>query len=879
MTLWQQASDLYEQSLTMDDVERSLFIEKFTAGNEKLKILLDRMILSEADDGFMSSQPIIDVNEKLDLSDTQVFGHFRIIKKIAVGGMGRIYKACSKISDIEVFVALKLIRRELLNKDLARRFDNEKAILGKLKHHNIAVLFDAGVIDQVPYIATEWVDGEPINQYVNHNKLSVEAILQLFLQVCEAVAYAHNNLIIHRDLKPANIMIDHHNQAKLLDFGIAKLIDMQEGQMTQTQVFTPDYAAPEQMNGDLCTTATDIYALGVLLFELFTGQKRFIGDGVSVAEKVQSIIQPKTVYASQVMVQNNREQANKVKGALDTIINQSMHPDPYRRYHSVHELINDIKRYQQHLPIKALGDGLIYRSRMFFKRNTWSSLMALLLLVSLTGGLLYSDSQRKKAEIAKKQAQTESQKSQQMLNFFKTMMKTASPIAGGNTQITVQEMFERNSEKFELNAISDPKLKADIAGQVAEVYGELSAHDLKIKYNQQALAYYETNLAEHAEDYLSRHLSIAIAYRHQNKYEAALKQLKNAYERVESYQIDSSLLAQVFVNFAEFYRSFDDVEQALWYLTKAEELASQNNDHQNMGQIRYYQYLLLQYQLPPEKSEVYLKEALAFFEAAYEGIHPDLIATKNSIAIQNKVAGKYQEAVTLYDVIHQEHIELYGRKNHNQLINHADAYYYLGEFSKTNQLINEAIQIIEEDNLGQGFSMMAAKVIQSRALLELAQYEQASELLSEAMAYFETRFAADHILMLTLKTYWLDLLIKSDRLDELNYSVDSLVANMTALLNDSNDIKRRYVNTLMVKGVYHWSLGQHTQALSDLQQAMRTLEGITFKQEWNYWMIAAGILQLQKELGHTFDSEALKLAISKLMLLLPQNHWYHGFFT
>ncbi|MCB1582930.1 MAG: serine/threonine-protein kinase [Marinicella sp.] len=876
--LWQQANSLYEQSLALKKSERSTFVLHKTTGNDELRTLVQRMLQAETDEGFMQNQPGVEVNEKIRQDEQLVFGHFRIVKKIAVGGMGRIYQAHYLNSDVHVFVALKLIRRELLNDDLSRRFDNEKAILGKLKHHNIAALLDAGVIEDTPYIATEWIEGVPVDEYTKQRQLSLNEVLRLFLQVCSAVEYAHNQLIIHRDLKPANILIDNHHQVKLLDFGIAKLIDIQDGRLTQTQVFTPDYAAPEQINGEVCTAATDIYALGVLLFELLIGDNRFAHQELSVAEKIKAITEPKTRFTSEVMRQNQHPLAQKVKGALDTIINQAMHADPERRYQSVHELISDIKRFQQHLPISALGDGFFYRSKMFFKRHTWSSLMALLLLVSLTGGWFYSNQQRKQAVQAQHLAQAEAEKSQQMLNFFKTLLSTASPLVGGSTQITAQKMFEISSEKFDLKTINDQALRAEIAGQIAEIYGEISANDLKIKYNNEALKYYEARLPEHAPEYLSRHLSSAIALRNQNQYEAALQQLTDAYRKVKFLSLPASLEAQVLVNFAEFHRSLNHPEQALDFLSQAESLAHGVDDTENMGKIRYYQYLLLQNQLPPEESERYLTEATEFFSAAYEGVHPNLLAAKNSLAMKYKVEGKYREATALYDVIHQENIEIYGTENQNHLINQADSYFYLGQFATTLDLIDRAITVIENNELGQGFSLMAAKVVKSRALLELGENQAADRLLSEAIDYFAPKLPADHVLMLTLKTYRLDWLVKSNRVDELDIDVKRLVADMDQLLNDANDIKRRYVNTLMVSGVYYWRMGENDQALRLITQARQTLAPITLKQEWNYWLLEAVYLQLEKVSGKSIDGGLFDEAMAQLKVLLPANHWYHGLF-
>lgn len=870
---------IYDQSLNMAPQQRADFINDQVANAPAVKAIIDKMLQSETDTQFLQNKPSLIFSETQHNNHPQYFGSYQILEKVAVGGMGRIFKAINTNSDVPIPVALKLIRRELLSQDLIHKFNNEKDILSKLKHHHIASLLDAGVADGTPYITTEWIDGTPIDQHIQQNHVSLIGILTLFLQVCDAVSCAHNKLIIHRDIKPANILVDENGQAKLLDFGIAKLLDSPDGNLTQTQVFTPDFAAPEQINGEPCTAATDIHALGLLLFVMLTGQNRFSGQALSMAEKIKVIADPPTLFASQVMKKNKQPNSQKVQGALDTIINQATHPNPNRRYQSVHELSDDIHRYLNHLPIKALGDGLAYRLKMFIKRNAWSSALGSLLILSLLGGLWLTNGQRKQAEAAQFLAQKETEKSQHLLTFFKNMLATASPTAGGSTQITAEEMFRKSSEQFNLDDIEDPKLKAEIAGDVADFYQELSVHHLSLKYNKMALDYYSEHVSEYPDEYLTRHLSKALTHRDQNNYQQALTTLQTAYQETQNLAIKPSLDAQVLVNLAQFHRGMNDDEQALKLLSQAESVTLKYNDPENSGKIKYYQYLILQHQLSPEASEKYLDEAARNFEMAYSGAHPNLLAAKNSKAMQYKSEGKYRQAAALYHTIHKEHTELYGRKNHNHLINQADTLFYLGQFQQSIKYLNEALEVMSNHDLGKGFSAMAAQVIQSRAHLELGNHKRAEPLLRDAMAYFKTQLAADHVLMLSLKTYWLDLLLRSGQLGSLEFEVNELVDDMTAHLNDAPSIKRRYAHTLMVVATYHWHTGNIEQASQYMGQAVATLPSISQPQEWHHWLMVASDWQLKKQLGQTINDGQFKHAIEQLRLMLPDDHWYHGLFS
>lgn len=879
--LWQKAIQIYEKSLQLKETDRQSFILEQTDSNQELYRIVKQMLQADKAASFLDNKPAFYIDENVDAMDGATFGQYKILKKIAVGGMGRIYQAKKTDADVDILMALKLIRRELLNDDLAKRFDNEKQILAQLKHHHIATLIDAGVIAQTAFIATEWIEGQSIDSYVEQNNSTLDEILQLFIQTCEAVAHAHNKLIIHRDIKPSNILIDKNHQVKLLDFGIAKLVDADSGSYTQTQIYTPDYAAPEQVNGNICTATTDIYALGVLLFELLTGQKRFALDNLSVAEKIEKIIAPVSQMASRTMAKNNQPQSSKVKGALDTIINQAMHPDPNRRYASVHGLISDIKNFQNNRPISAMGDGLGYRMTMFIKRNSWSSLFAGLLLFSLIGGLLLTISQKKEAEIAQMQAQSEAEKSQHLLDFFKNMLEAATPNHGGSTQITVEEMVNKGGNSFNLDGIEDPKLKAEVAWHIANFATVISAHELNLKYNSEALSFYEKSIPQYTFEYLSIHISMAYSYRDHNEYQKGLDTLESAYNQAKPYGLIPSVEAQTLINLSEFYRGLHDNEQALTLLEQAETVIKGKNDPKenlHMAEIRFYQHLILKNQLTPIESEKLLTEAQSYFAAAYSHAHPSFLSVKNSLGLVYKSIGKYQQSIALFDELHVANTEMYGRKSHEYLINQADSYFHIGQPQKTISLINEAFRVMEEEQIATGFTTMAANVILSRAYLDTGGFSESERLLSEAIAYFEARLDPNHILMHTLKTYWLNLLIGTNQIGQLDFDVSLLLNDMKSKLNDSNTVKQRYINTVMVSGLYYWRSERKQKALNLMTEASDMLSPLSLKQEWSYWLIEAAREQLNLELNQNHNSEVLDEALKQLNILFPPEHWYHDFF-
>jgi len=300
-------------------------------------------------------------------------GPYRLLRELGQGGMASVWLAERTDMLQARQVALKLPHGAWRMAGLAERMAREREILAGLEHPNIARLYDAGVsAEGQPYLALEWVDGVPIDRFVREQALSVVACLALVLQVCEAVAHAHAHLVVHRDLKPGNILVTAAGQVRLLDFGIAKLLVNEAGgalQATQdgARALTPDYAAPEQLRGQPVGTAADVYALGVVLFELLTGQRPYhlaLGSGQSLADALSQLA---PVRASDVVADPQRQRA--LRGDLDTIVAKAMKPLPTERYATVQALSDDLQRHLQHQPVRARPDSLRYRLQRFARRN------------------------------------------------------------------------------------------------------------------------------------------------------------------------------------------------------------------------------------------------------------------------------------------------------------------------------------------------------------------------------------------------------------------------------------------------------------------------------------------------------------------------------
>jgi serine/threonine protein kinase len=418
---WQEVSPYLDQVLSLPEGARPRWLESFSGQRPDLAGLLQELLEEHgalAQEKFLERPPVENpVGASL---PGQKIGAYRLISRIGQGGMGSVWLAERSDGRFERKVAIKFLRFSLANDGGADRFKREGRILGQLAHPHIAELIDAGVTASGdPYLVIENVDGECIDDYCDHHKLEVEARIKLFLDVLEAVAHAHANLVVHRDLKPSNVLVTNDGKVKLLDFGIAKLLGDETNAATAmtdegSGALTPLFAAPEQVTAGTITTATDVYAAGLLLYILLTGQHPAGPEPQSPAELVKAIVETEAPRASEATASaENRNLAERrdttseklsrqLRGDLDTILAKALKKAPAERYSSATALADDLRRYLKHETINARPDTIAYRARKFVRRNRTSvaltTIAITLVIGSLSTGLLIANRQRRAAE-------------------------------------------------------------------------------------------------------------------------------------------------------------------------------------------------------------------------------------------------------------------------------------------------------------------------------------------------------------------------------------------------------------------------------------------------------------------------------------------------
>jgi serine/threonine protein kinase len=412
---WQQIRQILEQALDLAPDRRSDFLEKACAGNSAIRREVEALIAADerAGTAFMAGSAV-DVSSILTAPEEPVsrtgtrIGPYLIVEEIGQGGMGTVYRAVRADDQYRKQVAIKVVRGGLGDEFRVQRFRAERQILANLDHANIARLLDGGATeDGRPYVVMEYVEGRPIDEYCDQRRLTLLERLKLFRTVCSAVAYAHRRLVVHRDIKPANILVTESGEAKLLDFGIAKMLDPEEAGAEQTvtgmRLMTPEYASPEQVRGEQITTASDVYSLGVVLYRLLTGRRPYGSTGRVSGDILQAVIdtEPEKPSASitradaltaQSLSETRDEIPEKLqrrlKGDLDNIVLKALRKEPERRFASVDQFSEDIRRHLEGLPVIARPDTFFYRSSKFIRRHTAGVAAGIIALLTLVVGMV-----------------------------------------------------------------------------------------------------------------------------------------------------------------------------------------------------------------------------------------------------------------------------------------------------------------------------------------------------------------------------------------------------------------------------------------------------------------------------------------------------------
>jgi serine/threonine-protein kinase len=556
----------------------------------------------------------------------ELIGPYRVLRSLGQGGMGEVFLAERADEQFEQRVAIKLVRRGLLSKQVQSRLRVERQILASLEHPNIARLLDGGSTkDGIPYIVMEHIDGEPIDVYCDQHRLNVRQRLSVFRSVCDAVHSAHQNLIVHRDLKPSNILVTAGGVPKLLDFGIAKMLDAR--QLTQTvalteadfRMLTPDHASPEQLTGDLITTASDTYVLGVLLYELLTGCKPFTVKGRSFAELERIICEetpppPHQIFSgtaadsteqlAQIIANRSTTLAKlrrELQGDLSSIILMALRKEPERRYGSVRQFSEDIDRYLQGLPVNARMDTWLYRTAKFVKRHAVVVGLAAVLAVTLAGSTIFM-------YLNSKEVRRQSARAQDIAAVLIKLLNSPNPDEARSTEPTILEFLETAPQRIRTELAGQRDVQAELLNIIGLVFMRRGRYD-------QAQP-----LFEESWDILRRQL-----------------------------QLETPVVAEVAINLAELHMQ-DDYAKAEQFFRISMDISSQTEGAESRGVARgicglgYVQARRNDY----VGAETRLRQCLAMYQALPNVDASEIAIALDALAGTLAASGNLIEAESIY---------------------------------------------------------------------------------------------------------------------------------------------------------------------------------------------------------------------------------------
>ncbi len=480
---WKEVSPYLDELLSLPEDDRASWMKTFRAQRPDLADLLEELVEEHralAEKQFLERSPVPKSDESSLVG--QKIGAYTLISPIGRGGMGSVWLAERNDGRFERRVAVKFLNFSVAANGGAERFKREGRILGQLTHPNIAELIDAGLTGSgEPYLVLENVEGEQIDEFCDRRKLDVDARVRLFLDVLSAIAHAHANLVVHRDLKPSNVLVRKDGQVKLLDFGIAKLLadDTDQGKLTQLTMegsgaLTPQFAAPEQFTGGAITTATDIYALGVLLYLLLTGQHPAGGGIQSPAELVEAITEAEPPRASQAVASGDSTAAEmrgatveklrrQLRGDLDTIVAKTLKKDPQQRYSSATAFADDLQRYLKHQPISARPDSMSYRLRKYVRRHRFGVAGAMASVLLLVGFSFLQATQLRRIT-------RERDRADRIAGFMEGIFKVSDPNERVGKAVTARQVLDKAAENINNNLSRDPELQAQMLHVMGRAY-------------------------------------------------------------------------------------------------------------------------------------------------------------------------------------------------------------------------------------------------------------------------------------------------------------------------------------------------------------------------------------------------------------------------
>ncbi len=738
---WSRIESLFDTAIELPGQQRERYLRTECADDFALLAEVEQLLeaaIHNAD--FLKSVGTAREDTPL-LKPGTLVGEWRIGALLGRGGMGEVYLAERAGRDFEQKAALKLLTR-LDSDDDRSRFAAERRILGRLQHPGIAHLLDGGEYSGMPYVVMEHVTGQRLDTYAA--TLPLLRRIDLFLQICAAVSHAHQHLIVHRDLKPSNIMVTAEGRIKLLDFGIAKHLDLtQPGDVTQVIRASPDYCAPEQLRGEAVSAATDVYALGVILHELLSGQRLWQLGGLPLMQALERLAAADVPLPSAVVA--DPAQRRMLRGDLDSIVLRALRADPQARYHSVDALADDLCAHLESRPVRARGGALSYRIGRTLRRHRWWFAGAAALFASLLVGLAGVIWQARETTIERDLARREAERADAVRQYLMLMFRTAGEQPQSES-LTAKAVLDQAAARLQQQFTSDPTRYSEMLLALADLYYYLNDYTGARPLLTQLLD--GGRSIEPAQRAMAQHDLAQIEFR-ENQAEAASELLLQAqqYWNTQPQTYRSELLTSRLLQ-SQLERTAGDPERALDTLLTAlpERLAASGRYHRDTG-VLINNLGIAYFQLGRNEQAIeYFEQAQAIWDALDQARSADALNTLNNWAAAELRRQQPQVAVEIFYRALALRRELYGPS---------------------------AAMAALQSNLG-------------KTLLQLQRADEALPLLQEAAAMAEQYAGADGVLTVAARLGLADALSATGAVDDAKAQLDALALQIQASYGDAH---------------------------------------------------------------------------------------------
>ncbi|MEM7585345.1 MAG: serine/threonine-protein kinase [Acidobacteriota bacterium] len=801
---WLRVRKLFDHASQLSGEDQAAYLAEACDGDPSLREEVEGLLAADSAAGVGFKPRIAAITEALvdpEVRPEDSLGPYRIVRELGRGGMGVVYAAVRDDGEYRQQVAVKVMARLLASESAAERFRNERQILADLEHPAIARLLDGGTTrDGAPYLVMEYVEGEPIDVYCRRRGAGLEERLQLMVRVCEAVSHAHAHLIVHRDLKPANILITEDGTPKLLDFGIAKILDAERETVTTrtgTLPLTPRYAGPEQIESGSITVATDIYSLGVVLYELLSGASPY-GDPshatpAKLARAISDLDPVRLSVAARERQKGDPEPgvvaARRLEGELDAILETALRKEPSRRYASVDHFAGDLRRYLNGLPVTAVPDSVFYRAHKSLRRNVVPATLAALVVLALIVGLIARTVEARRAEQEKDRADLEAAVSGQVATFLESVFDSAAPVDASRREVTARDLLDSATQR--IDQLEDPRVRARVLRVMGRSYKELAIFDEAERLLERSLEALEEAPGATPERFYLGHIALGNLYKERQRPVEAEEQFRAALERIKATdrrggrehiralhqlglmlshqrELDAAeevlleavamaegqptpdLKSMLTINFVlgSIYADMGDLERS-HEVTKeglrlAREVSGPNHQATVIGLINSGQGLIELGR--PDEAEPYATEALSSATSFLPAVHPLVAAAQRNMGAMRARQGRLREAETFLQEALNSHVELYGEEQFlTQLVQSNLALIRLreGRLEEAEAMFAKALTAIEPD-FGSEHHVVG-EILHFQAELRSLQGREAEarELFERSLSIREKVFGAD----------------------------------------------------------------------------------------------------------------------------------------